>query len=197
MLKTLRFTKKWRCFEKGDSFDFKPGVNLLVGDQGCGKSSLLQTIKATGHTGKSDNAVLDCTVCMTRFFDFEKDNPRTLPHFKSGCTQSQIGMMFSSHGETNRALIKSLEDVEKGEVVMMDEPDAALSLRTCKLLVQTFVTAAERGIQIVASVHNPYVIKSFDKVYSLEKREWMTGVNFILDQLTCETCGCYPCGCGG
>lgn len=197
MIDALTFTKDWRCFKEFDQVKFRPGINLLVGDQGCGKSSLLQTIRDTGRTGSSDRATIDCTACKTRFFDFEKDNLRTLSYFKDGCMTQQVGMMFASHGEANRAIVRSVGDMEKGEVLMMDEPDSALSLRSCKLMVQLFVTAAERGVQIIASVHNPYVIKSFPEVYSLERRGWVKSVDFIIDQLACETCGCYPCGCGG
>ena len=84
MIRALTFTKDWRCFRAGNRFDFRPGVNLLVGDQGCGKSSLIQAIHIGGCTGRnfgSDKEMRKCVqieaspVKMYKF-DFEKDNPR-------------------------------------------------------------------------------------------------------------------------
>lgn len=37
MLKTIIFKKDHRCFKEGETFNFRPGVNLLVGDQDTGK----------------------------------------------------------------------------------------------------------------------------------------------------------------
>ena len=199
MIQSITFAEKWRCFEEGDSVTFVPGVNLLVGDQGSGKSSLLKAIQAGGASAKNaqgPQVQLCCTPCRTKFFDFEKDNPRTKAYFGSDI-RAQVGAMFSSHGETNRAIIKGLDGLEAGDLVMMDEPDTALSLRSCKMLVQKFVTLAERGIQIIAAVHNPWVILKFDPVYSLEHREWMRGSLFNAKLLQCDTCECYPCACGG
>ena len=33
-------------FENGTKFDFKPGVNVIIGENGCGKSTLLKLIKS-------------------------------------------------------------------------------------------------------------------------------------------------------
>ena len=197
MIQSITFTEKWRCFEDGDTVAFVPGVNLLVGDQGCGKSSLLKAIQEGGSPTKSrkgPQVQIQCTTCHSKFFDFEKDNPRIQASFGSD-VRAQVGAMFSSHGETNRAILKCLDDVKAGELVMMDEPDTALSLRSCKMLVQKFVTLAERGAQIIAAVHNPWVIQKFDSVFSLEYREWIRGGIHNARHLKCDTCECYPCVC--
>ena len=31
-------------FKTGEKFEFKPGINLLVGDQGCGKSTMINML---------------------------------------------------------------------------------------------------------------------------------------------------------
>lgn len=199
MIQSITFTEKWRCFEEGDNVTFVPGVNLLVGDQGSGKSSLIKAILSGGASAKDSlgkQIQLRCTPCRSKFFDFEKDNPRMQSHFGDNI-MGQIGAMFSSHGETNRAIVKGLDGLDEGDVVLMDEPDTALSLRSCKLLVQKFVTLAEQGVQIIAAVHNPWVILKFDPVFSLEHREWMRGSLFNAKLLRCDTCECYPCKCGG
>ena len=79
MLNTLKFKENWRCFKAGDTFDFRPGVNLLVGDQGCGKSSLLQAIAASVKSKKYQYDDLDmdyhqvCCVCGVSLSLYEDD----------------------------------------------------------------------------------------------------------------------------
>ena len=43
MIKSLKFKDDYICFFKNQSFEFK-GVTLLVGDQGCGKSTMLSLL---------------------------------------------------------------------------------------------------------------------------------------------------------
>jgi predicted ATP-dependent endonuclease of OLD family len=45
MLKSITFKQNFRCFKKGQSFQFE-ALTLLVGDQGSGKSSILQLLAA-------------------------------------------------------------------------------------------------------------------------------------------------------
>ena len=178
MLKRLAFTKDWRCFKEFDSFEFRPGVNLLVGDQGCGKSSLLETIKDVGPTCTCDRAVADATGrCKSYFFDFEKGNPRTLNYF-SDDIGGQMAMKFSSHGQANMALIKGL-DAAADCIVIVDEPDSALSIRSCMKLVAKLKNLEQRSAQVIAAVHSPIVIQAFDEVYSLEHLCWMKGSEFM------------------
>jgi predicted ATPase len=202
MFQSIEFTEGWRCFKAGDRFDFRPGVNLLVGDQGSGKSSLIGALQGVGlkdppHKFKHlrEGTIIEATACETYFFDFEKDNVRTKGHFGENMV-FQVSSMFHSHGETNIAMIDSLQAVDDC-LVMLDEPDMALSVRTCRLLVKRLMEVADRGGQVIAAVHNPIVIQAFNEVLSLEHRRWMPGGEFIADQLACEHCGCHPCGCGG
>jgi predicted ATPase len=200
MIHSLKFTDDWRCFKTGDCFDFRPGVNLLVGDQGCGKSSLLKAIQNAGVKEDRDEDLFQKTeikvdACRFFKFDFEHDNPRILSHI-GPCPLFQISALFTSHGECNTLLIDNLKDASNS-LVMMDEPDMALSIRSCKRLVKRFRMLADNDSQILAAVHNMAVILRFDEVYSLEHHKWMKSAEFITSHLACEHCGHHPCGCGG
>ncbi len=86
MLKSITFNEDYRkCFKKGEKLTFIPGVNLLVGDQGTGKSSVFAAL-ATRNTvrpkfkkkGGKQLIEIDCEgETRTMSFDFEKDNLRT------------------------------------------------------------------------------------------------------------------------
>lgn len=202
MFHSIEFTEEWRCFKAGDRFEFRPGVNLLVGDQGSGKSSLIGAIRGVGlkdTPGKfehlKETTIAKADACRTYFFDFEKDNVRTQSHFVKNI-MFQVASMHKSHGETNIAMLNSLKEADDC-LVMMDEPDMALSIRTCALLVKRFKELESRGSQVIAAVHNPIVIEAFDEVLSLEHHKWLPSRDFVASHLACDHCDCHPCGCGG
>lgn len=92
---------------------------------------------------------------------------------------NQIGAIFSSHGEmVLRVLQGSLEHPE-GSTIIMDEPDMALSCRSAVKLVKVLNQLAEKGQQVIASVHNPIAIASFEHVLSMEHRQWMLSRDFL------------------
>lgn len=192
MLKSIKFTKKWRCFEEGFSISFRAGVNLLVGDQGTGKSSMFQALQVHGlKNPKSLRLPRKADVPMEFIyegepmpvlaFDFEKDNFRTKTWFDDSSMMFHASAMFVSHGEMVKAMMAQWECVDKPVFVLLDEPDMALSIRSCRQLVQSFKHVAEQGGQVVATAHNPVVIEAFE-VCSLEHKRWMPGREFIETQ---------------
>ena len=180
MLEEVKFLKDHRCFKEGDSFKFRD-VTVLVGDQGCGKSTLLYSL------GKFDKTVVkvkttDDKLIETTFLDFEKDNPRQgvgARRLMDKNAMASVAVFFSSHGETVKALLKSITDEFKDKCIFMDEPDMALSIRSCHLLVDFIKQAVKNGNQVVLSAHNSIVIAAFDEVLSLEHRKWMKSSEFI------------------
>lgn len=188
MLEQLTFKEEWRCFKVNDIIDFRPGVNLLVGDQGCGKSSLLLMLSALSglknHTPQIElvtKVTVKCTQSQCYCFDFEKDNTRMHPYI-DGDIGFHIGSMFSSHGQTNFAILKNLEQA-KDSVLFFDEPDMALSIRSVMQTIKWFKDAVTNGCQIVASVHHPFLIEAFPEVFSMELRKWVNSKQFIKSQL--------------
>jgi len=179
MIESIKFIESVRCFEKGFSVDFKPGVNLLVGDQGCGKSTLLNVISDKLR----DKAIVRTTndsVIKYSWFDFEKDNPRTkssLPKENSKFLPHLI-THFMSHGEMVKKMLveKNFDDVD---LILMDEPDMAMSIRSIYLLIDR-LSNLSRSKQIIMSAHHPYLISSQQEVLCLEeKKGWITSNEFV------------------
>jgi predicted ATPase len=180
MISKIEIIKDFRCFKKGDTFTFRPGVNLLVGEQGTGKSTILDRIKIDGKTGeKPEVALITATKIHMMAFDFEKDTPRGKGSFDdSKPFNPQLACLFLSHGQVNNFVLEELSR-RKNILFLMDEPDMALSIRSVHKLVAHLKTAAQNGCQVLASVHNPIVIEAFDEVLSFEHRQWMSSKEFI------------------
>ncbi len=183
MLKNVEFTRNWRCFKQGEKYEFHSGINLIVGDQGCGKSSLIEIILKGNKN--NDFAHVDANRIIYYAFDFEKDNPRknefareSLPKFRMG-----LASRFHSHGETVMAILDKIK-TQKDCLFIMDEPDMALSIRSIKKLIETLFIAVDNGCQIVSSAHNPILIESIENVLSLEHKKWMKSKDFILSHLS-------------
>jgi len=115
-------------------------------------------------------------------FDFEHDSYRTKPFFDND-TMFHLNSMHRSHGEMVVAMFKTLEEIDKPMFVMVDEPDMALSIRSCLRLIRIFKHVAELGGQVVATAHNPILIGGFEEVYSIEHKEWMPSQKYIDTQM--------------
>jgi predicted ATPase len=163
----------------------------LVGDQGCGKSTLIEIIKdASGNTKRLKPESLKhakVEVATGRFpcggFDFERDNFRIKSHFNENIDYMfQVVVHYKSHGQTNWKVIDSLHHT-KG-VIYLDEPDTALSIRSIRKLRQK-LDEVTTDTQVLAVVHNPLLMEGLD-VLSVEHRRWMPASEFI--QLHSEAC---------
>lgn len=196
MLDLVCVLKPWRCFKGGEVIQFRPGVNLLVGNQGTGKSSLFEAIQLRGmkkpkslHLPPADSVPViiayqgeDIPIFA---FDFERDNYRTKSFFEDDIT-FHIGAMRSSHGEMVLAMLNGLELIDKPIMILFDEPDMALSILSCRRLVRVFNHVANLGGQVIATAHNPIVILSYDDVYSVEHSKWMTSKEYVDSQVKCD-----------
>lgn len=183
MLTELVFTADHRCFKAGERFAFRPGLNLLVGDQGTGKSTLLQEVLAHRPSNKDASArhsTLTIDAASHLFsFDFERNNPRVQSHFDERVDfVAQVQMRYASHGEVVRAIVGSAPR-RPGAVYLHDEPDGGLSPRSAHWLAAALAALATDGRQVLAAVHNPILLLSVPEVLSVEHRRWMPGAEFL------------------
>lgn len=193
MIQALFFNDKYRLFKKGDEFFFQDGVTLLVGDQGCGKSTVLQCLASLGGVKRSfwkmerastiqKVAILVVDEPKPVFaHDYENDSPRTSPSFET-MGQIPFGMahaqMRMSHGQASNQLTSVIAGL-KNSYVLLDEPDSGMSCRSALALAEAMKKAVENGCQVIASVHHPWLIEQFPEVLSVEHGDYMKSEDFL------------------
>lgn len=193
MIEVLLFKAAHRTFKKGDMIFFMEGINLLVGDQGCGKSTILQCLAALGGVKTSfwkkdrrEDVQKYAQLLVSKpkavfAHDYENDSARTSPSFD---TMGQIpfhmahAQMRMSHGQASNQLVGIIASM-KDSYVILDEPDSGMSCRSALALADAMKKAVENGCQVIASVHHPWLIEAFPSVYSVEAKDFMKSGDFL------------------
>lgn len=216
---------------------FQDGINLIVGDQGTGKSTLLELIMQA-HTSLKGKVILDEDTSSYGYFYFNSElhNPRsmsaefgmdrydiTLDNFitnlseklsTSRLTNAQLFMnqvwatynkvknegknllrnklsdldvlaksAVSSHGQ---ALIPFLEEITKypNSIVILDEPETALSVKSQYYLHDLMMEAVNNGCQIICCTHSELLMVQEDLLLCLDgdMPEWIPSVEHIARQ---------------
>lgn len=185
---SIKLKENYRVLNSGLEIDFLP-VTILVGDQGCGKSSLLELLRDNSSkliAKLSDSVIKDGV--KTYYFDTETMNPRIADmdnYTTLGGESRGIGVgaalisRFQSHGETLREFTVNRILEAKDCVLFLDEPEAALSLKNQYILARNIQKAQENNVQIILATHCLSIIESVEKVYSLEHLKWMESKEFI------------------
>jgi predicted ATPase len=187
-LEKIEILKDFRTLKGGSIIDFKP-ITLLVGEQGCGKSTILTLLRDNSDYLKltlSESTIKNSI--DTFYFDTEKMNPRisgldnyTTPNGISNGIGigGAIVSHFKSHGEVLREFTVNRIDETTNCVLFLDEPESALSLRNQYLIADKINKATERNTQLIIATHCLPLIESVDGVFNVEEMKWMKSKDFI------------------
>lgn len=189
-IKNIEFieTDEFGCFPKGTTLELSENIVLLVGDQGTGKSTLLKILQNQTKCAKIQLTKIGQMGVDTFYFDSEKMNPRiTDPQLYSSINGADMGIgytsaimsRFKSHGEVLKDFtLEPLKEAKKC-IIFLDEPESALSIKNQIALVHEIHDAVKRSCQFVISTHNYYLIKSVEKVLSLDTKSWVSSNDFL------------------
>ena len=174
-----------------DGLDLPPGVTFLVGENGSGKSTVIEAIagavglsaeggsRGARHStrvteselgdrlrvhrgiGSSRYAYFLRAETMHGFYTYLEDNPG------SG---ADVPFHRMSHGESFNALIDDRMLRSTG-FYCLDEPESALSFTSCLALVGTLADMVSAGSQVLCATHSP-MLCSLPGATILELGEW-------------------------
>jgi len=158
------------------SFKFKPDLNVIVGENGSGKSSLLHLI--TNLQQNKDVCKAEYTLGDYSFLDTEKQNPRT----KSLNDQQEtfdfaVNARYVSHGEAMLFLLDYAKKL-KDTVIIVDEPESGLSLFNQKKIFESF----RNGCQVIIATHSYVMIKLAKEVFCMDTKLWSSSIDYLKDK---------------
>jgi predicted ATPase len=157
--------------------DLPAGVTLLVGENGSGKSTLVEGLavayglnaeggsRGAVHTTRPSESPLGAALLLTYgerglpsyflraetmhgLYTYLERNPQS-----PGVVRQDPVFHEMSHGESFLAVLRS-RFVGRG-FFLMDEPESALSFRSCLALLSLLDTMAYEGSQVVVATHSP------------------------------------------
>jgi len=161
-------------FKKSSSFESKSGLNLLVGNNGCGKSMLINLLLKENVEYLKGKTIIK--------IDLESANPNiSTPDPETGITYSvqEICNKFmwnvESHGETREGVLKSILSL-KFDLLILDEPEQGLSLKNQKKYLEEL---KKLNKDIIIVTHSKVFIENIEEVFDVENMEWVESKKYL------------------
>ena len=173
-----------------EGLELAPGATVLVGENGSGKSTVLEVLAAalglnaeggSAHTRletrRSEPGSLDLIVERSpgadpwAYFLRHETMHGLYSYLEANPSRRRDGPLFHelSHGEAFLALLG--HRATSGGLYLLDEPDAALSFTGTLALVVQLAGLVERGAQVVVATHSP-VLAALPGARLLEVGDW-------------------------
>jgi predicted ATPase len=159
---------------RAEGLDLDSGLTVLVGDNGTGKSTLVEALamawsrRLTAQVHHWAPAVADDDADLGRWLRLDGEHPPPQggcflraeamhAHFDTLGTDTRafdgVPLNARSHGEGFLAFLESRR-TERG-LYLLDEPEAALSFRSCLVLLILLGDAVAAGSQVIMATHSP------------------------------------------
>lgn len=172
------------------SIDLKEGLNVIVGENGSGKSSICNLIDKHRSEISYDREVSSKYLKLYKnenekfeidVLDTEKMNPRIQGCF-NGDISFQVSSMYSSHGQTAIPLL--FKYTQKNDMfLVLDEPEAGISIKS-QVLIAYYLNKNTTNSQTVIMTHSIPIISSVKEVFSLDEKKWISSFIYLNENLS-------------
>lgn len=186
-LESFELIKEFRGI-KSFKIDFKEGLNIIVGENGVGKSSICFLMEKilNGYGIEKEKYKEYVSLKMNEkvkvdFYDTEKNNPRIKSYFDyEKDVTSQINSFYVSHGQSNMHEMVSSSKSISNQIIIYDEPEAGISLYNQNRLSKYYNNNSKNNNnQIIIMTHSLPIISSVEQIYSLNDKEWISSFVYL------------------
>lgn len=155
---------------------FKEGINIIVGENGSGKSTLLELTMSY----KNKNIVeIDYIPKEYHYFNTEKHNPRIKGDLSSSKSIGfDVTSRFVSHGQALLPIILASNSF-KDSTLIIDEPEAGISLSNQKRVLEALKEAVNNNCQVLVATHSYILIKNVPEVFSMDDKKWVSSESYL------------------
>lgn len=180
MLKSLRLcdTHRWRV-RRYRTLRFLPGLNLLIGPNGTGKSTILRAIASCPDCRRIEDGPAEYVL-----FDSESMNPKRADRPIRDTTEMKLHLrsLFSSHGEILQAAFSAVQ-MNPSTCLLFDEPEAGQDFDHVLALRAAMDRAIAQGVQVIAATHD---VHFWERAHVIElRRNYRRRITQTLCRMKC------------
>ena len=193
LLKNITFLNNYRTYKKGFKISFEKQVNVVTGDNGSGKSSLISCIRnffdakwTYSHDSRADSIIeidSDPTIKIG-YLCFSSDSHKTASEIDFDDFDTWKNCMDSSSGQSSIIQLKSFLSIhENFKLIILDEPERGLSSKNVRIVLSLLKEhIKEHPLQQIIISTNSEILMSIsedEKVFSASHMKTITVNDYI------------------
>lgn len=192
ILNKIIIHQEYRKIPKDFSLEFKNKITVITGENGTGKSTILDLINQSNkeqYSSNFSNYTLDTTSELKgniEYLDSVSGLLKTLSYFDDDNMDLQIRSMKSSSGEGLLLQLANLNNKDlNNKLLILDEPERGLSIKQQLTLGKylKFLESKFENLQIIVVTHGYGILIKQEEVFSMNCHKYIKVEDFFKEEV--------------